>query len=388
MRIPVHALVGLVGLLFGSANAVAATNAPGVTDDTILVGQSAAFSGPAAKLGESMREGASVYFDIVNKNGGVHGRKLKLVSLDDGYEPDRAIANTKKLINEDKVFALFGYVGTPTGYAVLPLIDEGKIPFFAPFTGAQRFREPLNRYVFNIRASYFDETEYLVNWLVSKNKKKIAVFYQDDAYGKAGLEGTTLAMERRKLQLVATGTVQRNTVDVEEAIKTIGKAKPDAVIMISAYKSCAAFIQLYRSDREALFLNVSFVGSEALAAELGDSGLGVIISQVVPYYADPGSGVAQEFRRALQAQDPDRKPSFNNLEGYIAAKAFVKGLELAGRDLTRDKFIAALESFNQVDLGGFNVSFSPKSHSGSSAVLLTIIVNSKGSFIPFWTGTR
>lgn len=367
-----------------TSTAASASNAPGVTDDSILLGQSAAFSGPAARLGESMREGAMTYFEVINKRGGVHGRKIKLTSLDDGYEPDRAVANTKRLIAEDKVFALFGYVGTPTSYAVLPLVSEGKIPFFGPFTGAEGLRQPFNRYVFNIRASYFDETEELVNWLISKGKKKIAVFYQDDSYGKAGLDGVTRAMERRKIALVATGTVQRNTVDVDDAIKSIAKAKPDAVIMISAYKSCAAFIQAYRSDRETLFLNVSFVGSEALATELGDIGIGVIISQVVPYYGDPNYAVAMEFSRELKAQLPDRKPSFNNLEGYIAAKAIVEGLERTGRDLTRDKFIAALETFNRVDVGRFFVTFSPDNHNGSNAVLLTTIVNKKGVFLPFW----
>lgn len=339
----------------------AATNVPGVTNDTIILGQSAAFSGPAAKLGGSMREGAMIYFETINKLGGVHGRKIKLVSLDDGYEPDRAVINTKQLINENKVFALFGYVGTPTSYAVLPLITEAKIPFFAPFTGAQGLREPFNRYVFNIRASYFDETEQLVNWLVYKNKKKIAVFYQDDAYGQAGLAGVNRAMDRRHLKIIATGTVKRNTIEVEDAVRAISRVNPDAVIMISAYKSCAEFIkQSYRVNRDTQFLNVSFVGSEALATELGDIGNGVIISQVVPYYADPGYAVAVEFKLELQKQYPGRRASFNNLEGYIAAKAFVEGLERAGRDLTRENFIDALETFDHVDLGSFYVSFSPR----------------------------
>ena len=153
---------------------------PGVTDDTILLGQSAAFGGPAAALGKSMRDGAMVYFDRINAQGGVHGRKIKLVSLDDGYEPERAIANTRKLIDEEKVFALFGYVGTPTSYAVVPILTEAKIPFFGPFTGAEGLRDPVNRYIFNIRASYFDETERLVDWMVSDRKSNIAVFYQDD----------------------------------------------------------------------------------------------------------------------------------------------------------------------------------------------------------------
>jgi len=375
-------LISLSGIAF-------ADSAVGVTDNTIVLGQSAAFSGPAAKLGESMREGGLAYFEEVNRQGGVHGRKIELISLDDGYEPDRAIANTQKLIGEHKVFALFGYVGTPTSYAVIPIITNARIPFFGPFTGAEGLRNPVNKYIFNIRASYFDETEQLVDWLVSsQHKTRIAIFYQDDAYGKAGLNGVTRAMDKRKLKLVASGTVTRNTVDVDDAVKTIKNANPDAVIMISAYKSCAAFIkQANVSGRQTWFLNVSFVGSEALASELGTDGHGVIISQVVPYPNDPSFSVAMEFSRLLKQQKPNSKASFNNLEGYIAAKALVEGLRRAGRDLTREKLIAALESFRDVDLGKFHVSFSPKNHSGSKLVTLTVITGSAGSFMPFWYGS-
>lgn len=376
-----------IGMISLSGIATAAT-AVGVTDKTIVLGQSAAFSGPAAKLGESMREGGLAYFDEVNRQGGIHGRKIELISLDDGYEPDRAIANTQKLIGEHKVFALFGYVGTPTSYAVMPIITDARIPFFGPFTGAEKLRNPVNKYIFNIRASYYDETEQLVDWLVSSQRKnRIAIFYQDDSYGKAGLDGVTRAMDKRNLKLVASGTVTRNTVDVEDAVKTINKANPDAVIMISAYRSCAAFIkQANVSSRQTWFLNVSFVGSEALASELGTDGHGVIISQVVPYPNDPSFSVAMEFSRLLKQQNPNSKASFNNLEGYIAAKALVEGLRRAGKDLTREKFIAALESFRNVDLGKFHVSFSPENHSGSNLVTLTVITGSAGSFMPFWYG--
>lgn len=369
--------------LFGMA---ASSAEIGVTDNTITLGQSAAFSGPAAKLGESMKEGAMVYFDEINRQGGVHGRKIKLISLDDGYEPERAVSNTRNLIEKDKVFALFGYVGTPTSYAVKSIITDARIPFFAPFTGAEGLRTPFNKYIFNIRASYFDETEQMVDWLVSsQHKKRIAIFYQDDAYGQAGLAGVNKAMDKRGLKLVAFGTVQRNTVDVAEAVKSINAVNPDAVIMISAYKSCAAFIkQAQTAFRQTWFLNVSFVGSDALASELGAYGHGVIISQVVPYPADPAYSVAMEFRRMLKQYNADSKPSFNNLEGFIAAKAFVEGLQRAGKDLTREKFIAAMESFRDVDLGNFYLSFSPDSHNGSNQVMLTTITGSHGSFMPFW----
>lgn len=356
--------------------------APGVTNDTILLGQSAAFGGPAAALGKSMRDGAMVYFDRVNAEGGIYGRKIKLISLDDGYEPDRAIANTRKLINQDNVFALFGYVGTPTSYAVKPIITEAKIPFFGPFTGAEGLRNPVNRYIFNIRASYFDETEKLVDWMVSDRKTNIAVFYQDDAYGKAGLEGVRRAMEKRRLKISSTGTVQRNTIDVAGAVKSIAPARPQGIIMISAYKSCAAFIKEFNKTRQRpTYMNVSFVGSKALANELGPEGHGVIISQVVPFPLYPW-GAALEMRNMLTERSPGTKPTFNDVEGFLAAKGIVEGLRRAGRDLTREKFISALETMRNVDLGAFPITFTPKSHSGSQFVELTVIIGGGGEF-PF-----
>ncbi len=368
------------GLLLGGS--VVRAQTPGVTNDTILIGQSAAFSGPAAALGTSMRDGALVYFDRVNAGGGVHGRKIKLISLDDGYEPDRAIANTRRLINEDKVFALFAYVGTPTSYAVIPIFTEAKVPFFGPFTGAEGLRNPHNRYIFNIRASYFDETERLVDWMVADRKTNIAVFYQDDSYGKAGLEGVQRAMDRRNLKISATGTVQRNTVDVADAVRAISQAKPDAVIMISAYKSCAAFIKEFnKTGQRPVYMNVSFVGSKALAEELGPEGHGVIISQVVPFPLYPW-GASLEMRNLLAARAPGVKPTFNEVEGFLAAKAFVEGLRRAGRELTREKFIDALETMREVDLGAFPLTFTPNNHNGSKFVELTVIIGGSGNF-PF-----
>lgn len=355
----------------------------GVTDTTITIGQSAAFSGPAAQLGEAIRDGAQVYFDQVNSQGGVHGRKIKLISLDDGAEPYPAICNTRKLIDEHKVFALFGYVGTPTSYIALPAVASAKVPFFAPFTGASGVRTPFNKYVFNIRASYSDETERLVDWLVSRRKKKIAVFYQNDSYGRAGYDGVKAALDKRKLDIVALGIVDRNTVEVEDAVKNIAGAKPHAIVLISDYKSSAAFVRgMNQTGLRPEYLNVSFVGSAALAAELGPDSHGVIISQTVPYPWDPGFSVAMEYTTLVQTNQLKIKPSFNNVEGYIAAKAFVEGLRRAGRDLTRPKFIAALETFDNVDLGNFYVSFSPKNHNGSKYVGMSIIIGSGGGFLP------
>src|SRR5574340_801894 len=358
-------LVAVCSLVVLSAFARAET---GVSDTAIVLGQSAAFSGPAQELGIEMRQGARLYFDAINAQGGVHGRKIELHSLDDGYEPSRAAANTHKFINDDKVFMLFGYVGTPTSQAVVPIFTEAKLPYFGAFTGAQLLREPLNRYIFNIRASYFDETEKIVEQLQSTGIRSIAVFYQNDAYGQAGLKGVERAMAKRNLKIVATGHAERNTSDVADAVKSIYTARPDAVIMVSAYKTVAAFVRAMKKiGSTAQFHNVSFVGSRPLAVELGDDGYGVAIAQVVPF---PWGGIApvvREYQRAMNKFGA-KDYSFTSLEGYIAAKVLVEGLRRSGRELTRDKLIATLEGMSNVDIGGFSVSFSPGSHNASSYV--------------------
>jgi ABC-type branched-subunit amino acid transport system substrate-binding protein len=361
----------LVGSLVLALPSFAAEN--GVSSDAIVLGQSVALTGPAAALGIEMRLGAKTYFDYINAQGGVYGRKIELRTLDDGYEPTRTTPNTKKLIEEEKVFALFGYVGTPTSSAALPIFTAAKVPFFGPFTGAELLRTPFNKYIFNVRASYFDETEKIVEQLVSTGAKNIAVFYQDDSYGQAGLKGVERAMTKRSLKIAATGTVERNTVDVAAAVKTIGASKPDAVIMISAYKSCGEFIrQLKKTGSPAQFYNVSFVGSKPLADDLGKEGAGVAISQVMPFPWGPSLPVVKEYQQ-LMGKAGQKEFSFSSVEGFIAAKVLVEGLKRTGKDLNREKFIAALEKISDLDIGGYYVGFSPTSHNGSRFVDLTII---------------
>ena len=343
----------------------------GVTADTILIGQSAALSGPAEQLGKEMKSGAEAYFEVVNKSGGINGRKIKLVSLDDGYEPDKAAANTKKLITETKVLALFGYVGTPTSNAALPIFTEAKVPFIGAFTGAQSLRDPFNRYIFNVRASYFDETEQIVAHLVLQGITKIAVFYQNDAYGKAGLAGVERAMKKRMLEITDTATVERNTTDVAAAVSKLAKSGTSAVIMISAYKSCAAFIKAMKlAGGLQQFWNVSFVGSKALASELGEEGRGVQISQVVPFPWSDVTPVVRDYQKQIGTPD---KYSFTSLEGYLAAKVLVEGLRRAGKTPTRESLVDALASMGRTDLGGFTVTYTPTNHNGSAFIDLTII---------------
>jgi len=364
-----HLLAAAISLLLSAA----VLAEPGVSDKEIVLGQSAALSGPAKELGSEMRSGALLYFEQVNAGGGVHGRRIRLQTLDDGYEPERAAANTRKLIEEEKVLALFGYVGTPTSLAAQPLFTEAKVPFVGAFTGAQALREPFNRYVFNVRASYFDETEKIVEQLTTTGIKQIAVFYQNDAYGKAGLAGVERAMTKRGLKIAATATVERNTVDVAKAVAALSATRPDAVVMVSAYTSVAAFVKgMKKAGSAAQFHNVSFVGSRPLAAALGDEGVGVAIAQVVPF---PWSGtlpVTREYQaqaRAAGAKDF----SFTELEGYIAARVLVEGLKRAGRELTRERLVTALESLSRTDIGGFQVDYSSSNHNGSTFVDLTII---------------
>jgi len=351
----------------------AMAQAPGVTAKSVLLGQSAAFSGPAAQLGIQMNIGTKAYFDYVNAQGGVHGRKIELRTRDDKYEATLCVEATKKFIEEDKVFALVSYVGTPTTGAAMPIITEAKVPLVGPFTGAELLRTPVNRYIFNVRASYYDETEKIVEQLISTGNHKIAVFYQDDAYGQAGLKGVDIAMAKRNLKIAALGKVERNTIKVEGAVESIHAAQPDGVIMISAYTSIAEFVrQMKQTGSTTQFHNVSFVGSKALADTLKDEGYGVAISQVVPFPWSPSVQIVKEYEQVL-TKAGTTEFNYSSLEGYIVAKVMVEGLKRAGKDLTREKLITALESMNNVDLGDFIVGFSPTNHSGSKYVDLTMI---------------
>jgi branched-chain amino acid transport system substrate-binding protein len=358
----------LAALCFAAAPAFA----QGVTESQVLLGQSVVLSGPAQQLGKDMQQGANLYFGVVNKSGGVHGRKIVVKTLDDGYEATRAADNTRKLINDEKVFALFGYVGTPTSAASMPIFTEARVPFVGAFTGAESLRNPVNPYIFNVRASYYDETEAIVQHLTAMSVNKIAVFYQNDAYGQAGLAGVERALKKRNLEVTTKNTVERNTVDVKKAVDEMVKAQPQAVILISAYSSCAAFIrEMKRAGSNPTFWNVSFVGSKALAKELDKEGRGVQISQVMPFPWDSSIPVVKEYRKLLE--EAKGEPGFGTLEGFIAAKVMVEGLRRAGKKLDRDGFVRAMESINEFDVGGFKVSYSPTNHSGSKFVDLTII---------------
>ena len=339
----------------------------------IVLGQSAAFTGPAAQLGIQLNMGARIFFAAQNASGGINGINVELRTLDDGYEPDRCKANTDKFIKDD-VFGLFGYVGTPTCLAALPLVVDAKIPFFGPFTGAEALRDPFHKSVFHLRASYYDETALIVKQLTSLGLKKIAVFYQNDAYGKAGLEGVTRALKAQDLAPVALGTVERNTVNVAQAVKDIAASMPDAVVQISAYKSCAAFIREARkAGYGGTFFNVSFVGTQALADELGKEGRGIMVSQVMPFPFSTTTPISREYLEAVRKAGGDAVPNYSSMEGYLAAKVISEGFRRAGRSLNRDSLINGLEQIQNANFGGFSVNFGPKDHVASRFVDLSMI---------------
>ncbi len=352
----------------------------GVTDNEILLGQSCALTGPAEALGIGMRSGLNAYFSKINEKGGINGRRIRLISRDDGYEPDEAIVNTRELIGKEDVFLLIGEVGTPTSKAVVPIAEKAKVPFFCPFTGAEFLRNPFKKYVINLRGSYFEEMEKLAQYLIDKKKlKKIACLYQNDGYGQAGLAGIQKALTKRNMELAATGTYERNTVAIKSAVLSIRKARPDAVVMVGAYKPCAEFIKLARKTGmgKTVFCNISFVGTEALRQELGDSGEGCIISQVVIFPWDETIPIVQEYTNDMKKYQPEAKIGFVSLEGYMAGKLFCSIAESVEGDLTREKFLSAIEKKKTFDLGGAVLHFGPGDNQGMDEVFLTIIKGGK-----------
>ena len=350
------------------------TGTPGVSDDRVLFGQSAAFSGPAQELGKNMRLGIEAAFHEANANGGVHGRMLELTSLDDAYEPEAAIANTQSLI-EEGVFALIGAVGTPTSRSATPLAAAAGVPYIAPFTGAGFLRDPEWENIINLRASYAQETEEMVERLtVDLGIERIAILYQDDSYGRSGYDGVQQALARRGSEAVAVGRYTRNTSAVKAAVLDIQEGSPEAVIMIGAYQPMAEFIKWGRIlGMDALFLNVSFVGSTALAGELGADGVGVLVTQVVPFPEDASLAVVAAYHRALAAYAPEATPGFVSLEGYLAGRLAIAGLERCGPDLDRECFLAALRGSGALDIEGFALRYGADDNQGSDKVFLTVI---------------
>jgi branched-chain amino acid transport system substrate-binding protein len=375
----------------------------GVTDDTITLGMSAAFSGASRELGTRMKLGLDTAFAVVNESGGVAGRSIKLLALDDGYEGKRALANVQELITDRSVFAIIGDVGTPTTVEALPYVLSRKVLFFGAFTGSKILRrDPPDRYVFNYRASYEDETAKMVNYLIDVKKvpdRGIVVFAQHDSYGDAGYEGATKMLRKKghNDEVLRVG-YERNTLDVDDAVSKVveynnatvrvaaneynRKHPVKAIVMVGTYKASAKFIQKLRDRKiDAILLNVSFVGSNALTEELKELGVnpsGVIVTQVVPHFDSGATGIIR-YREALKKYHPDQQPDFISLEGYIVGQLFAEGLRRAGRDLDTEKLVDALEHTQDYDPGtGSALGFSPSQHQASHKVWGTMLDDQGG----------
>lgn len=365
-------LRALASMLLLASFAVAAQQG-----STIKLGQSLPLSGPLTELGSEYRDGAVAYFKWVNSKGGVNGRKIELLTLDDAYVVDKTVANAKKLLDEDNVFAFFGMFGSANYAALMPLINERSVPSVAPYTGSDGLRAQTSPTTFWLRASYGDETEKIVDQLTTLGINRIAVFYQDDAFGKAGLAGVEAALGKRKLKVFATGVYDKTRNDVADAVKAIGAAEPQAVVMISTYKPTAAFVKQMRlAGKLPQFFALSVVGLKALSAELGSEAAGVAISQVVPFPDNSTAPVVREMRQLPAAMLPLAGVTYTTLEGFIAAKIMAEALRRAGPQLSREKLVAALESMRDFDVGGFPVNYAGGSHLGSRFAEVTIVSKS------------
>ncbi len=379
----------LLFLLLGTTS-VALAQANGVTEKQVLFGQSAVLSGPAGALGREFRAGILTAFGDVNAAGGVHGRKLELLSIDDSYEPEKAMSNTHKLIEEERVFALIGAVGTPTSKAVVPIAAEAGVPYIAPYTGADFLRAAEQwTNVVNLRASYREETEEVVERLTSDlDIKRIAVLHQDDSYGHAGLVGVQQALNKRKMRLVAVGTYRRNTSAVKTAVLALRDARPEAVIVIGAYQPVAATVAWSRQlGFQPVFATISFSGGNALASELGRWKLGnIFVSQVVPFPSS-ATRVAARYRQSLMRHTSGIAPGFVSFEGYLAGRLAIVGLERCGTTVSRSTFLAGILRGGPISIDDFRLRFGESDNQGSDRVFLTV-VDGSGDYRPVTSMSR
>ena len=365
---------GLLTLL--QPRPVAAQSSGGGTDPNALVlGQSLPLSGPSAQLGLDYRRGALAWFEAVNREGGIHGRKIQLISLDDKYEPPQTLINTRQLLKRNDLLALFGYVGTPTTKVALPLIEEALVPLVAPMTGASLFRQSDLRMVFNMRTSYRREIAAMVDELVRDAHHRIAIVYQDDAFGQDGLDGALAALSRHGLKPVVVTTVQRNSAQVGEALDDLMATNPNGIVLVSAYVSSAALSSALRNrGSRAQIMNVSFVGTQALqkAMPVGEAN-GIGVAQVVPFPWNRWIPVVADYQRCLRLSDKSSGFGFTSFEGYLAARMITEALERAGKNPSRQALVQALESIRDLDLGGFRLQMGRDDHDASDFVELTFL---------------
>jgi len=362
---------------------------PGVTEKEIVIGSCAALEGPSSFLGRETVQGAQAYFRLVNEQGGVHGRKLRLVSQDDSYDPAKTQECWDKLMAQ-KAFALGFFVGTPTAVKYVPMAESSGVPLVGLFTGAQTLYSPLRHWIVNVRASYYDETREQVEGLWNGlHFRKIGVIYPDDAFGSAVLQGVQAALKTLGAEPVATASYVRQTNQSAEAIEKAKAANPDAVVVVGPSNTVAPILkQAHAKGWKPLFVTVSFVGTDELIQEAGTDAEGMVITQVVPPYYLTDLKTVALYRRTLEKFEPGSRPNFVSLEGFVDAMVLVEGLKKAGNEPTRESLIRAIESIHDWDLGlgpQLKVDYSAKDHKGFDHVIPTVVRG--GRAVPFtdWT---
>lgn len=378
------AILILLLLMAGSRLSVGQT-APGVTDKTIVIGSCSALEGPSHALGTQQIRGAQAYFNLINDEGGVAGRKLKLVAFDDSYDPARTETCFKRL-QEQNVFALGFFVGTPTAVKYLPMAEEAKIPLVGLFTGAQTLYTPLRHWVINVRASYATETREQIEGLWKNlGYRKIGVIYPDDAFGAAVLDGVKTALKSKGAQPVAVGSYPRQTAEADRAIQSVRAANPEGVVIVGPANTAGPILQkAHAQGWKPLFLTVSFVGTDDLILHAGADAEGMVVTQVVPPYYETDLKTVAMYRKTLAKYYPGEQPGFVSLEGFVDAMVLVEGLKRAGKDLTREGLIREIESMHQFDLGlgpQLKLNYSARNHAGLETVIPTVIRG--GRAVPF-----
>lgn len=347
----------------------------GVSDQEVVLGQSLGLSGPLAQMAPDIANGGKAYFDAVNAKGGVHGRKIRTVVVDDGYDPATSLKTVRQLIDDEHVFALYSLTGTANVMGILPLLakESSPVPLVGPFTGADGVRSPFMPNVFHVRASYADELDKLVQHLSTLGVRRIGVLWINNGMGKDGMQSMDKAMQKHAITPFASASIEPNGADTEQAVAALHARQPEVIIMITAGTPTVSFIKAYNKVQKGMrFYALSVMGTQSALRALGSDGVGVVVTSVVPFPWSNSNPLAKEYQDAMRRAGYDNL-SFLGFEGYINAKVLVEGLKRTGKDLTRAKFIEAMEGMKTLNLGGFTLNFGKDAHQGSHFVELTII---------------